>query len=988
MNNFDWSDYEEPSANEVKATTIPEVAPVEEKKQPKEETKKEEAIPFDWGDYEEPSEKKKAEYPYKLQYAKYTPEEYEALSPEKKKELQEYQPLTSSVRLLLKGATLGATQVKGLRDIGAFGPVMYFLDKYYPLEVQKHEHGLGIEETLGETLPIIATGSLLSYPLKFIPEAYKYGSMAAQKAATFGTGAATEFIKEATEGEGFRPWDIAKTGAFFVGAETVFKLLAKKFFGPPKPPSAKQQMGEMASEALPENISEREYKYLQDVVVPEMETLAKQEYETALSKAVESNNAKHELNLRKAKADHESKMYKLAQEDEAAEALYKQRYQEELEALQKAQEDEIYEMIAKEQKSAEDVLAAREKYQTQLNKSRAEHENAMAEFEKKKAANQKKLDDYNKQYEEKVERINQEHAENSRKIEEANERVLQEYEESKAAFDEFKDRERVVNDALKSTQLEAEAPLQRKVTKGGERLGLEVEAPAPKNALSEKIGDVVSKERFPNTQTGGEELITAMRSNAKFDYERTKIAYKISDKLNEKVSGEHPELFEFVEKQLSNLEEIGVKTPVQEQQMRMWQKLRNTLVETDAKTGEVTGFKKVSNRDLQEQSKAMRYFMDFKYEFGNTRGSFSPTVQAIEDAIESAARTSGQQRASIANEHARSMYRQWVQEYDTPLIRKMRDTSQYKYSSIYKQSLNPDEFNKLSTVLNKSFSGAQVATKTKRSLVEKALSKFTKDPRKASLVEFNEALSELSSVLTEQEQNAIRQQFNQARKSGKHIKASKTIKPKEPKELEFEAAPVKKEVKYKPPRIEEPQPPSARVPQVPLPEQIKPQPIPELPEPKVKKPTPKISQVTEAKVPTKPEVVETPEMKVAAKKMKITPEEVRYMSSTPTGLKNLRKELAKSPKGEEIFEKIGKYRTQEILFKGKVKHTFKGSELAETLNKGDNYDLLSEIRGQQYVDELIEIAEKVGEKEVTRETIRKYAKKIGTLKAAVLLGII
>jgi hypothetical protein len=220
-------------------------------------------------------------------------------------------------------------------------------------------------------------------------------------------------------------------------------------------------------------------------------------------------------------------------------------------------------------------------------------------------------------------------------------------------------------------------------------------------------------------------------------------------------------------------------------------------------------------------------------------------------------------------------------------------------------------------------------------------------------------LNELSAVISPHEKTAIQQTFVRARKAPPPV----TTRPQPPKLKELPQANIplfKEQLKEVPPVKEQLQ-------KVPLfKEQLK-----------------KVPQITEVKIPLKQEVKPTSAMKLAAQEMKITPEKAMQLSKTPTGLKKLRADL-----GEKVFEDIGKYRVRDIYYGGNVKKIPTGKELKAAINKSDNYSILSEILGEKETADLLEAAEKVGDREASIENIQKIIKKVGVVKTFLLFGII
>src|ERR1019366_8546343 len=92
-------------------------------------------------------------------------------------------------------------------------------------------------------------------------------------------------------------------------------------------------------------------------------------------------------------------------------------------------------------------------------------------------------------------------------------------------------------------------------------------------------------------------------------------------------------------------------------------------IATFGEEGTIVGFKPINNNLLEEEAKALRYYMDFNFEHGSARGILSPVTNVIEDAVETAANFTGHNAAAEANQTARTLYREWATDYDNPFIK-------------------------------------------------------------------------------------------------------------------------------------------------------------------------------------------------------------------------------------------------------------------------------------------------------------------------------
>ncbi len=821
------------------------------------------AFSFDIKDYEEKSISEE-EKPYFGQYSHLTPSQFEVLSPEKKKELQEYSPLKGVAKGFLKGLSFGGSE------------------RVPELKVQEHETGAGVGEFLGAALPIHRVYKAIELPLKAIGGLMGFGrlGMGALKTGTaLATGAVSGAAKQQTAGEGFDIGEISTEAAMFGALDGIFRGVPAGYNWL-KSLKPAQQSEILVKGILPENLTPNQYKFYETEIAPELQKVAREEYQNALEKAVMENENTYRQELANVKAAHEEDLFKRSQKNELSDQEYA-----------RAQQD----------------------YQNKLKQVGAEHENKVLEIKKQ------------------------------------NDEALEQFEVDKKEFDTMKSRQRAVQQAIQPKQ-ENIISLEGRVSPQGEDVGFR---PAPSveanPTLENRIGNSISPNEITNTTNAGRANMEAVRANDAIDYRAVNEAYTLSEQLNAEVSAIQPGLVQDLMTTANQIRMIPEASPPQKQLLGVIEKTLEQLAVLD-EAGNVTGFLPINNRVLQEQAKSLRYFMDFNFEHGNTRGIFSPTVRNLENAIEFGADSVGNQAAIDANQNARNLYRQWAQDYDNPYIRPYRDVGNFDYSKTFKGSLDVDEFNMLNRILSRSNAGQQLSGSTRRALVEKQLSKFTQNPRKVDPIEFNKTLRELRAVISPEEEQVIRQQFNQARRTP--VIVAKKIKSIEPIESKLKKEPTSVEI----------------------------------PLSKAKKQI--ITAISKVKIPLKPELKATPEMRAAGKKMNITPEEAMKMSDTPSGLKEMKKDFSKTDAGNKLYNKIGKQKVKDILYEGNVERKFTGGELYKIINKGDNYAIISEILGEDAAADLLVTSKQIGEKKATIDTMKKYGMKVGSIKALLLFGIL
>ena len=541
----------------------------------------------------------------------------------------------------------------------------------------------------------------------------------------------------------------------------------------------------------------------------------------------------------------------------------------------------------------------------------------------------------------KYEEFRKRHQKASQEIEKSNQEAEKLFEEQKKEFELLKTRQRAVQNAIE-TNKESNLNLKDSVEKNGKDIGIRPEPPfIAENPLEEKIGDLISPNKIENTTIAGKNNIDAVRANDAIDYKNVNEAYKKSEALNEQVEEVQPGLAQQLKNMIVNLEEIPQLSPPQEQKLNFAKEMLKAIADIDP-NGSIVALKPINNRILQEQAKAIRYTMDFNFEHGNTRGIFKPLVNDIENAIENGANLAGNEEAIRSHKYAKKLYSEWADTYDNPYIRPYRDTRNFDYSKTFTGSLNPDEFNQLNRVLSKSNAGQQLAKETKRALVDKYLKPFSKNPKNVNPSEFNNLMNELKAVLTPEEIQNVRQEFNQARKT---------------------------------PVIN-----AKKVPQ----EQFKEPIAPKLEKtPSLKSPKRELPFIAKVNIPIKKPVTPTSSMKLAAQKMEIKPEKALSMTNSRSGIKELRKDLT-----PEIFDKVAKDKMKQILYEGNVKKIFKGKELETILNKTENYEIFSEFLGEKETAELLKAAKEIGDEAATGERLQKLLKRGAAWAGLLKYGII
>jgi hypothetical protein len=538
-----------------------------------------------------------------------------------------------------------------------------------------------------------------------------------------------------------------------------------------------------------------------------------------------------------------------------------------------------------------------------------------------------------------IEKLKSEHQIKAQEIEEANKLAVEEYQKSSAEWEQTKAREAVVEEAIGSIDKQnGNAKPLENVSKSGEDVGIR---PQPigeaTTKLGDRIGNNISKERIENPTVAGEKNTAAVRASAKEDRKAVSKLYDKSDELNKGIVDTHEELANELRSLVEDLSNKGNLTPEESVLLRNANTTLNKLISFD-EAGSALGFEKVDNQFLLDQAKTLRNSMDYDFSQGNSTGIYKPLIESYQQAAKNAAVAAGRTDAAAANDAARAGHAEWSRLYQNRYIRQYRNLSSDKPTSLFDNSLSIDNFRQLDKVLSRSNSGQNLSAQTRRALIDKKMSKLYKDPRDVHPSELDAVLNDLAPVLKDGEAEMIRNSFRQERKS-----------------LNFQGK-----------KVESPSQPKA---------------------PKLNTQNSSVKEPSFVRIPKKPNPKTTPEMKEAAELLNITPEKAIKLSETPSGIKYLNEKLAKAKGGKQITEEAGKRKIKDILFEGKPKQTFKGDDMFKIINKGGNYDMISEILGEEMAAKLLKAAEEIGQNNMTREMVYKITKNSALIKVAQAFGI-
>ena len=303
-------------------------------------------------------------------------------------------------------------------------------------------------------------------------------------------------------------------------------------------------------------------------------------------------------------------------------------------------------------------------------------------------------------------------------------------------------------------------------------IGLRPISESPRNQnLTEKTGNIFSKNRFYNTTQGGQGIKQNVIQQDEKIYKDVNQKYQKSRELNKQVSDIQPELVDDLESKIRDLQEIPEPSDVQKRVIKTSKNIMKKLVSRD-KEGNITGYLPVNNQTLIDQIQSLRQIIDYDFSHGNTKNIFRPLINNLQEAVYQTAERSGATEASKAFSEARNAYRNWAETFDNPYIRPFRDKSNKDFSKLYKSSVDTDEFNVLNSILSETPEGSNISQALRRDIVEKKLSPFLENSQKANPKEFDTAVRELEAVISPEEADQVRNIFNDARKTTKPIRAT------------------------------------------------------------------------------------------------------------------------------------------------------------------------------------------------------------------------
>lgn len=127
------------------------------------------------------------------------------------------------------------------------------------------------------------------------------------------------------------------------------------------------------------------------------------------------------------------------------------------------------------------------------------------------------------------------------------------------------------------------------------------------------------------------------------------------------------------------------------------------------------------------------------------------------------------------------------------------------------------------------------------------------------------------------------------------------------------------------------------------------------------------------------------EEEVIAKYAGKAPEDIQGMMNSRTGIKELRKDLSSSETKKKLFDTYSKQKVRSVLRENNIEKEFTGDELYKVLNKEKNFEILSEILGEEATEAMRQEAKEIGKSQIRKDNAKKLFKKAGALKSVLLI---
>lgn len=274
----------------------------------------------------------------------------------------------------------------------------------------------------------------------------------------------------------------------------------------------------------------------------------------------------------------------------------------------------------------------------------------------------------------------------------------------------------------------------------------------------------IAPQRFRNDAEAGAAITQTLRARDQEAYQRVNQAYDRVRALNRQVDDIQPQLVNWLEGQINELQVIPDRSGPQDRKLRGMLQLRNRLAQYDQE-GNLIGYLPISNQALIDQTQAWRQAVDFDFGHGKPLNIFKPLIEETEQAaLRSAQRLNPE--AATALQEAKDLYRDWTTTFNNDIVLPFRDTSNVKYGSNYRKLLDQDEYNFVRHILEITPEGQALSNQTRRNIFSKDFRKIFENPSKTEMRDIDQALDSYANIASPEEVAAIRQDIMRVRNRG------------------------------------------------------------------------------------------------------------------------------------------------------------------------------------------------------------------------------
>jgi hypothetical protein len=303
-----------------------------------------------------------------------------------------------------------------------------------------------------------------------------------------------------------------------------------------------------------------------------------------------------------------------------------------------------------------------------------------------------------------------------------------------------------------------EAPTTKATAK---TLGVKVK-PQVHNASPEEKALSTFRHEIENPYEAGKGIKESVKKADEAAYKVVNENYAKSDDLQKNISTIHTDLVGKLEGYIAEIDAIPSPSSIQKKLKSEMQTVIKELAEV-GEDGVITGYKEMSNHQLLEQAKAWRQVIDYDFAHGDPQNIFKPAIKEVENAVLEAAKSSGNKDAVKALETAKESYKEWADTFNNDYINPFRDRSNKSYQRNFERLLNPDDYNVMKRVLEKTPEGKVQLEAIQREIVDKELKDILRNPRKINPRDLERKLSELKSILEPEQLQSIRDEIMKAR---------------------------------------------------------------------------------------------------------------------------------------------------------------------------------------------------------------------------------